>query len=95
MSDDIGPGDVVEAVINDGPVKVGDRTTVVEISIFSNYTTCICGLSGVGMRLRDFELPNPTWRWCPCGWRKIGGSRADIVRRFAEDLTVTPERVDA
>lgn len=88
----IQPGDVVEAVRDirrrqdGGPlleIAVPKGTRAVVRGLLSLPWLCTyCGSSDgldVG-RLRPSAL---------CAWRKIGGSQADTVRRFAEDLAVS------
>lgn len=99
MSDsDIGPGDVVERVDHHRAVDAGTRAIVLELippTTGRPWWRCTnCGaFSKLGLVLSVTHPVNPSW--CPNHWRKIGGSRADTVRRFAEDLTPAKPKVDA
>lgn len=100
MADDIGPGDVVECTVSGsgvrrGALRLGGRY-VVEGASAPAY--CMCGRNDKrhGILLAGLRSGSTTGGWCSYSFRKIGGSQADTVRRFAEDLTpATPETVDA
>lgn len=99
MADDIGVGDVVSAVrserrLRTGWVVAGQRQVVLAIAVGRSNQPCgFCGQPFQGRALLALDLdPQGYGNWCPCGWRKIGGSRSDTVRRFAEDLNLTPSR---
>jgi hypothetical protein len=99
MSADLGKDDVVEAVRDlvgevaghRIEVRRGDRATVVRVR---SSTWLICPCDGpFGLVLQEYPLPEAygsTWQWCACGWRKVGGSQADTVRRFVEELNRAP-----
>lgn len=98
MSDDIGPGDVVEAVKR----MIGDRTNRPYVSVGqravvrSLLTTPPACRACKGEESYILEGISSNLLFCVCGWRKIGGSQADTIRRFAEDLNVRlPVREDA
>jgi hypothetical protein len=91
---DLGKGDVVAAVQDlDVParwtghgeyhVRVGQRAIVVEVRQPCGFCTR-CGHKPdlVGLRLEEYPLVRGVL-WCPCEWRKIGGSEADTVAQFA------------
>lgn len=94
--DDLGPGDVVEAThnvyrtegVHAALVAVpGDRAVVVGIINRNSHQVCgFCQTSPPIALLLDEPYPGIGRGWCPCGWRKIGGSREDTVRQFANDL---------
>lgn len=94
MSTDIGPGDVVEAIrdirrrVNNGPlleitVAKGERHVVLAVAAFRLFGCTYCG----GFDAIDVGLSGAA---CICGWKKIGGSEADTLRLFAEDLNAAP-----
>lgn len=101
MSSELGRGDVVCAIRDESAgggcplaIKSGDRVVVLEVRALPNPGCLPCGIChdlperGLALDL-PFD-PDESWGlWCPCNWRKIGGSRADTVRRFAEDLQVS------
>lgn len=99
MSTDIGPGDCVEAKIEmwiskawtapgqDGYViHPGTRTVVVDLSPKRHSICSTCGVRDQpGLLLTDYPLM-PYVAFCPCEWRKIGGSKGEHVKQFAEYL---------
>jgi hypothetical protein len=91
MTTDIGPGDVVEALIACDhwlySFPASTRATVGEL----NLRRCDC--CGYPFGLVLVEYPLNVGGWCARHWRKIGGSKADTVRRFAEDLNPVLEPV--
>jgi len=100
---EIGVGDVLEArcdiaAFGGGPAVVhkGDRATVIAIHDMHRLDhICMLVRRPLGVSLREFPQRTPNAYWCPCRWKKIGGSRADTVRRFAEDLTPAKPKVGA
>lgn len=101
---DLGNRDVVEAVHDvDVParwtggngayaIRRGQRATVIEVrSCHGRCTDCGCQGGIFGLRLAEFPLA-PYVLWCPCEWRKIGGSQADTVAQFAGHLGAPKER---
>ena len=89
MADDIGVGDIVEAVDPRGWRRYphGRRYTVK--AVFGPTDKCRCAKSEAHGGLDLWEAPpNPGYRgYCIYDFRKIGGSQAETIRRFAEDLT--------
>lgn len=103
MTTDIGPGDVVSArapaTYNDAPIPPGTRTVVVALGPDGQRTEPHCcklaRRPDRGLVLKDFPMGDDS-TWCPCVWRKIGGSQADTVARFRESLNVrSPGKVVA
>ena len=104
MSDDLGPGDVVEAVYDicsrgrrDCLARKGFRTLVEEVVTRVSPDACVaCGTSPeVALVLVGVDA-GPGHGWCPCGWKKIGGSKDQTVSLFAGHLnTKSREKVDA
>ena len=87
---DIGPGDVVERLTDHryGLVKAGERFVVERIGTATGR--CPACRDAACLHLRGV-LPSPGRDgWSPCKWKKIGGSQADTIRTFAEDLSVKP-----
>lgn len=85
---DVGPGDVVEHLVTKG------RHVVHRIG--AEASRCTRGIDACGLvSVPFYHATCPDIPRCPHHWRKIGGSQADTVRRFAEDLTTTPEVVVA
>ena len=88
MADDIGPGDVVERVDLSDSVLCGTRAIVLAVISPSELDPCeACDKDGPGLVL---SVPNAAGyeAWCIYHWRKIGGSQADTVRLFTEDLNI-------
>lgn len=100
MTDDIGPSDVVECIkdisSNRGPYEVplGSRATVLEtVRIERSERPCqLCGNATNGFRLVEYPTPIQ-WIWCPCAWRKVGGSLEDTVRLFEAYTRDKPEPI--
>lgn len=99
---DIGPWDVVEAIKDmsitapmtggRGPYVIarGQRATVEKLITERSSICAVCGdTKGPGLLLVEYPLGQGI-AWCPCEWRKIGGSQADHVRWFAEYLKAKP-----
>lgn len=96
MSGELGKGDVVVATTDQEPfppwyeyhVTKGDRGIVSAVVTVRTRGVpgCLCG-SPFGLKVEPFSLLDDL-AWCACQWRKIGGSQADTVRRFAEDLNL-------
>jgi hypothetical protein len=96
MSDDIGPGDVVEALHGAHTRnwwEAGDRAVVTAIHPSRKLPCGACGQYSPGFN-STARAPQ-YWLHCLCGWRKIGGSQAQTVSRFAEDLSPARPKVDA
>lgn len=104
MSDDLGKGDVVEAVHDlsvaarytdgHGPyaIRQGQRAIIDEIRTCRGLCTHCGARPGgvVGLRLEEYPLAK--WvMWCPCEWRKIGGGKAETVGQFTGYLVKRPE----
>jgi hypothetical protein len=99
MSDDLGPGDCVEARITmhisppwvDGgggtyDIPAGTRTVVVRVTAGRSSFCHTCGANnGPGLILHDYPLV-PFVSWCSCEWRKVGGGKEEHLRQFAEYL---------
>lgn len=101
MGEDIGPGDVVEYVdavhpYPGGVIIRGDRRVIDAIApIGLEAGECMeCGLVG-GAGYYLVGIARGRWPWCPNHWRKIGPSRSETVRLFAEDLNVERPKVGA
>lgn len=94
MSEDIGPGDVVEAWgIPGNIIPDGTRAIVTEIGPEPDFVGHQCHLAWArGLKLLEFPTSDPNIYWCPCVWRKVGGSRSDTVHHFAEDLNAKQPR---
>ena len=95
MSEAIGSGDVVERLDLDGVWgwRPGDRAIVFGVVPRTKPFCEACG-SSAGDALVLHPAPDSgTGAWCSLHWRRLGGSRADTVGRFAEHLT--PQKVDA
>lgn len=90
MADDIGPGDVLQHIGTGRRCIVEEVVGGAQLLCIGCMRTETFGLHFVGV-IRN-EQPH-----CPNHWRKIGGSRADTIRQFSEDLnTKTPgKKVDA
>lgn len=100
MSTDLGKGDVVAAVSDLSVigawtatgrpyvVKAGQRAIVAETVHTAGACCTVCGRPPhlVGLKLEEYPL-RPGVLFCPCEWRKIGGSEAETVARFAHHLT--------
>jgi hypothetical protein len=91
---DIGPGDCVEAVRDvvsyDGTVyaRRGERDIVEVVhGPLPTDEVCFWGHRLGGFELVEHTLPPGTF-FCVCGWRKVGPSRDETTRLFAEDLHV-------
>ena len=96
---DLGKGDVVAAVHDldvparwtdgHGPyaVRRGQRAIVAEVRICRGLCTqCGARPGGVaGLRLEEYPLASFVM-WCPCEWRKLGGSLDEHVAQFASHL---------
>lgn len=96
---DIGPGDVVEAVFpayvgsfltgraEGYRIKVGDRAIVSALTTVGRFSQCDnCGdKSQRGLLLKEYPLREAV-AWCFCEWRRVGPTRAELSKRFAEDL---------
>jgi hypothetical protein len=95
---DLGKGDVVEAIHDvdvhprwtDGhgfyAVRQGQRAIVEEVRSCHGYCTDCGQRAGlVGLRLVEYPLA-PFVLWCPCEWRKIGGSIDEHVAQFKAHL---------
>jgi hypothetical protein len=98
MSEDIGVNDVVERIDDESPPspvwRLGDRARVLGVKSGGHHLTCgQCGATGPAGLFLDPHPSGVLGAWCINHWRKIGGSAADTVRLFVEDLT--PARVDA
>jgi hypothetical protein len=92
MSEDIGPRDVVtrsRPVMRGPAIPEGARYVVEE----AYNTKPGCAYSALCGPL-ELVLGGLGGGWCYCGWRKIGGSKSDTVRRFAEELTPARPKVD-
>jgi hypothetical protein len=98
---DLGKGDVVAAVHDvsvagvwtghgDYNIKAGQRAIVEEVrQCLGTCTGCSHKPAVIGIRLVEYPLER--WvLWCPCEWRRIGGSEADHVARFAGYLKPKP-----
>lgn len=88
---EIGPGDVVEAT-RDLPAQFGDTVICVApkgaravVLGVSGPGWCNCRPDCCGLDLEGWPLPRHM-HWCPCGWRKVGGSQVDTVRQFEDAL---------
>lgn len=80
MSADIGPGDVMQHI------SKGDRRVVLEVIVPRVPSLCPqCGQVNSWV----LSLSGKPTLSCPRVWRKLGGSKADTVLRFAEDLNVS------
>lgn len=103
MSDDIGKGDVVVARSNlavgcqwtapgrgDYHIQAGQRAVVEAVrKARGTCSNCTCtDLSG--LRLVEYPLVEYAM-WCPCEWKKLGGSQADTVAQFSAALSATPK----
>ena len=91
MSNDIGPGDVVEVIRsaqqNPNRWPVGSRHIVHGLGWPKPELVNSCRVCG--QRALVVLATDPSGPWCICGLRKIGGSQADTVQRFAERLVKT------
>lgn len=94
MAEGISPGDVVAATRSFGPepfmnyrIEAGTRSTVIQVFAFEaiDADTAKCGCA-FGFWLEDYSLSINT-SFCGCNWRKIGGSRADTMRLFAQPFS--------
>lgn len=104
MSDDLGPGDVVEATTDKYAVgamrclaRRGFRGRVERIvTRLSDEICAVCGTSPkVALVVAGLDV-GPDRGWCTCGWKKIGGSKDQTVSLFANHLnTKSREKVDA
>jgi hypothetical protein len=103
MTADLGKDDVVEAIgdmhvvalwtapgMGDYQIDAGQRATVVEVRCVAGYCTrCGHQPDAAGLVLAEYPLIDRV-RWCPCEWKKIGGSQADHVSQFAQHLRGVP-----
>lgn len=101
MADDIGPGDVVEAIRDASApefgvsVHRGDRHMIAAVEdVPARYSVCRLCNDPLAQALHFTDDAPMNFLHCSCIWRKIGGSRAETVRRFAEDLTPVRETDD-
>ena len=85
---DIGLGDVVEAIYDFAyfGVSMGERHAVSEIVPNSGQCSECGGRDNDAFLLEAAPLFGAWVSWCPCGWRKIGGSKSDTIRQFENDL---------
>jgi hypothetical protein len=105
MSADLGKDDVVEAIndmqvaalwtppgVGDYQIAAGQRAIVVEVMYAAGFCTrCGHQPDAAGLVLAEYPLIARV-RWCPCEWKKIGGSKADHVSQFAQHLKGVPVR---
>lgn len=101
--DDLGPGDVVEALkrfsIAPGftgqgagyEIEIGTRAIVAAVG--PNPGQCLdCG-DGAGPALLLLDYPLKTGiSWCAiCEWKKVGGSKEEHLKWFADHVRPKPE----
>lgn len=89
---DIGIGDVVEATSDmpDSGVSKGDRDIVRALWVGEGICRGCGEFSGKGLVLAGHEPAGGAVSWHTCGWRKVGGSQADTIRRIRERLQNIP-----
>lgn len=102
--DDLGPGDVVEAMVElhvspdvtgqgaGYDIDKGSRAIVAQVGPTRIGVCIVCGdATGPALLLLDYPLRTGV-AWCAvCEWRKVGGSKADHLKWFADHVRPKPE----